>query len=229
MAVTVSRPTSGLRLCRTITAPGSDGQRPDDQRRAATQSGSGQHRQEHDRVPNPAADLLQIDFESVNESENFLISLIDLSGRQVIRQQVNSITGLNRIGLNVADLPRGVYFAYLAGDRTYRLCEGGSSVIGHFGNVNSLPDPAGCFFSTITDFPERTILASFLVVRLREWKFRIQDLPDQRSETFFEFVQLFGGNVSPVVKVPYAFPHFAQVNNAVLTVSYAPPCNTIQA
>ncbi len=68
--------------------------------------------------PNPAADLLQIDFESVNESENFLISLIDLSGRQVIRQQVNSITGLNRIGLNVADLPRGVYFAYLAGDRT---------------------------------------------------------------------------------------------------------------
>lgn len=66
--------------------------------------------------PNPASDMLQLDFLAEGESENFQIALIDLSGRELMRQQVSPADGINRIGLNVADLPRGVYFAYLIGN-----------------------------------------------------------------------------------------------------------------
>lgn len=58
--------------------------------------------------PNPASDFTLIEFESFKE-QSLLISLMDLSGREILSQRHNAIKGDNRIRLDLVDINSGNY------------------------------------------------------------------------------------------------------------------------
>ena len=57
--------------------------------------------------PNPASTILHIQLPS--KGNTVIISLIDLTGKEVLRQEFNSSEGLNLFKLDVSDLPKGSY------------------------------------------------------------------------------------------------------------------------
>ncbi len=60
-------------------------------------------------MPNPTAHTLQMVFESDWEREDVLVSIFDLTGRQVFQSQYNLIEGKNIKTMNVSHFPEGMY------------------------------------------------------------------------------------------------------------------------
>lgn len=63
--------------------------------------------------PNPANNVLNIDFNTVNYADN-TISIIDLSGREVLQQTASSAIGDHYLQLDVQTLAPGMYIAQLS-------------------------------------------------------------------------------------------------------------------
>jgi hypothetical protein len=75
--------------------------------------------------PNPAVDLITINFE-LTENKKVTIQLFNSLGQEMeINQSTNGSKGLNSIQLNIATLPEGIYFAQL-------LLEGNTAVTKQF-------------------------------------------------------------------------------------------------
>ncbi len=58
--------------------------------------------------PNPATDIINIETEALEAAYN--VSVIDLTGRAIISNEMNFVDGLNTVQLNVEGLNSGVYF-----------------------------------------------------------------------------------------------------------------------
>ena len=67
--------------------------------------------------PNPASSLVTVDFISGNTS-NYLIKLVDVTGRVVISESNVSVEGENYIQLNVSNLSKGIYMISVQKDNS---------------------------------------------------------------------------------------------------------------
>jgi hypothetical protein len=64
--------------------------------------------------PNPTEDLLNVEFRN-DMGGSYDIELHDLTGRMVHRQSGETAGGTERVGLDLSELPRGVYVLRLSG------------------------------------------------------------------------------------------------------------------
>jgi hypothetical protein len=62
--------------------------------------------------PNPATDVVNIQFYS-EESDKYVVRILDLSGRTIYMEEGFSNTGENSQQLNVSDLASGIYYVEL--------------------------------------------------------------------------------------------------------------------
>ena len=62
--------------------------------------------------PNPARDKLNLKY-STMESQELIVVLTDLTGREMLRRSMQSQEGENKVELLVYDFPRGIYFLNL--------------------------------------------------------------------------------------------------------------------
>lgn len=69
--------------------------------------------------PNPAIDHLRLQFDSETDI-NSNVRISDLSGRVVYELNFPATTGENVLDIDVASIPRGVYFAYITDERQQR-------------------------------------------------------------------------------------------------------------
>ncbi|MBL7924299.1 MAG: T9SS type A sorting domain-containing protein [Bacteroidia bacterium] len=67
-----------------------------------------------DAYPNPASDLLNIQFESASD-ENYRIMLYDLTGRMVQEQMITAVEGVNTLQWSLSGYPAGVYLLAVQG------------------------------------------------------------------------------------------------------------------
>ena len=58
--------------------------------------------------PNPAKDKLAVQFESTN-TEKYSIRLIDITGREVLAINRESITGINNETIDLSEFSKGIY------------------------------------------------------------------------------------------------------------------------
>ncbi len=65
--------------------------------------------------PNPVKDILNVEFIQKYESD-VVLSLIDLTGREIQNIKTSALAGNNRINMDVSALPDGIYFAFLISD-----------------------------------------------------------------------------------------------------------------
>lgn len=70
--------------------------------------------------PNPAHEQLNVKFDVMSEID-YTFELIDMSGRKVSSSAYRSVSGENQISLDVATLPRGIYFAQLISKEERRM------------------------------------------------------------------------------------------------------------
>ena len=67
----------------------------------------------YDIYPNPASDFIKLDF-TLTENKNVELRLFNSIGEKLdLKQMENGIQGLNSIEVNVATLPKGIYFAQI--------------------------------------------------------------------------------------------------------------------
>lgn len=76
--------------------------------------------------PVPTQDYLQVTWTLLQDGQVWL-SLTDLAGRVLLRQQENAMAGINRFALNLAELPSGIYQLELRDAQGQRM--GGAPVI----------------------------------------------------------------------------------------------------
>lgn len=62
--------------------------------------------------PNPASDNVTITYNAISNFTS--ISIFDLTGKEVLSKQINTVKGLSQEKLNVVDLTQGVYFLRIA-------------------------------------------------------------------------------------------------------------------
>jgi hypothetical protein len=67
--------------------------------------------------PNPAANLVTVTYQSQN-SGAVRIALEDLSGKTIKTIDYSASKGENNIGLNLADIARGLYFVKIMSEAT---------------------------------------------------------------------------------------------------------------
>lgn len=71
--------------------------------------------------PNPVINTLTLEWEA-NSSELFTLKIMDTSGRTFIEQKfLNTKPGINKLKLDVTDLPQGIYLAKLLASNTSEL------------------------------------------------------------------------------------------------------------
>jgi hypothetical protein len=59
--------------------------------------------------PNPARDVVTIDYELPEQTSQAIIALYDMNGRKVLQTQLHSVSGLNQVKLPVNDLQSGLF------------------------------------------------------------------------------------------------------------------------
>ena len=57
--------------------------------------------------PNPASDILNVNFEAVNAS--YTVQITDIQGRVIMNQEFSGLQGTQNIALPVSDLSKGSY------------------------------------------------------------------------------------------------------------------------
>jgi len=65
--------------------------------------------------PNPVKDDLNVVF-NASENKSYNIRLIDITGRTIKEQTLESVAGENKIQFDVTTLPGGIYFAWIISD-----------------------------------------------------------------------------------------------------------------
>ncbi len=65
--------------------------------------------------PNPAHDVMHVSF-NAGAAQSCLVSIYDLSGREVITKTAEAVEGSNLVEFNVNEFPRGLYFVTLKGE-----------------------------------------------------------------------------------------------------------------
>ena len=73
--------------------------------------------------PNPASDIVNIEFWSDKEGMQKTIKVIDLSGRTVMAQNFQSLSGSQSVQINLAQFAKGVYMIELNGQRNKLVIE----------------------------------------------------------------------------------------------------------
>ena len=63
--------------------------------------------------PNPVSDLVNIQIENNTNATNATLALIDVTGRQLLQESISLHNGQNISTLNIADLPKAVYWIRL--------------------------------------------------------------------------------------------------------------------
>ena len=64
------------------------------------------------QAPNPVVDELTIEFEAA-EAGLYQLEVVDLTGKALLRNEHNVISGNNTIRLNVSQIPSGLYYTRL--------------------------------------------------------------------------------------------------------------------
>jgi hypothetical protein len=63
--------------------------------------------------PNPARDQVNLKFDAQN-SVDYTLDILDLTGRQLHAEPVQSVSGANLVTVDLTSLPRGIYFARMS-------------------------------------------------------------------------------------------------------------------
>jgi hypothetical protein len=58
--------------------------------------------------PNPATDILTVDFEATN-NEDYAVSILDLQGRVISSQNLTALNGAQKVTFDVNNLAKGSY------------------------------------------------------------------------------------------------------------------------
>ncbi len=67
-------------------------------------------------APNPVEDQFTLSFDLESE-ENIQFTLMNIAGQEVRKSQIEGTKGLNTFGVNVMDLPKGIYFINMTSNR----------------------------------------------------------------------------------------------------------------
>jgi hypothetical protein len=70
--------------------------------------------------PNPGRGTINFSFVGQSE-EKLTLQLLDLTGRELLRNELQVVTGENLVISDVSALPRGIYLAMLSGDRQKQI------------------------------------------------------------------------------------------------------------
>ncbi|NNM16659.1 MAG: T9SS type A sorting domain-containing protein, partial [Bacteroidia bacterium] len=62
-----------------------------------------------DLYPNPTSDIITVLFQCMSENEMVRVTVLDVVGKSVLRQNLICSQGKNELNLNVESLPTGLY------------------------------------------------------------------------------------------------------------------------
>lgn len=66
--------------------------------------------------PNPASDVLNVNLKGVSLTDKVLLSIVDMTGRTVVQNEISKTMENQTLSLNVSNLKSGVYFIQMTGN-----------------------------------------------------------------------------------------------------------------